>query len=418
MGKHSSLLCLALILMGLALTASADPPVPLLSANQPVDWWFVFKFNAAKFPRCGGGPERRTCPFGGRAQDYKSGFGQQFAYASSTDSKLQSGQGCVGTQIGDQVTDPLGATVNQVYSGAFHFVVWNDQFYDDPEIGGCTKSCASPWGHSKGLLAWDDSGAGVVLQVTTPSWPAAGSKAHPRQSDGNTLGCVEDNNVKVSQHFFALKLSKDDTLAVLGALGNASVVTDLSDPQIVANGGPDDIQHAVRLLGRKSKSKTVTDVKLSTGVRLIGKPSALNVPPWQLVSAKLDGTPLRTATWWAPPRIPTTTGASTVACWDDNLPKPGAVQIATTGQWEGTVFGLKGGPAADGNHAKIGVSTGSGDAFAIFGDLNQQGTLSEDGKCGRSQNGRGGLFFVVRNDQLAASVRDLIAGGTAPKTLK
>jgi hypothetical protein len=34
-----------------------------------------------------------------------------------------------------------------------------------------------------------------------------------------------------------------------------------------------------------------------------------------------------------------------------------SVEIATTGQWEGTELGLLGGPRAGANHAKIGVSS-------------------------------------------------------------
>src|SRR5947199_2640123 len=37
-------------------------------------------------------------------------------------------------------------------------------------------SCSSPWGHSKGVLAWNDAGEGFVMQVSTPSWPASGSE--------------------------------------------------------------------------------------------------------------------------------------------------------------------------------------------------------------------------------------------------
>lgn len=390
----------------------ADPPTPLIAPGQSVDWWFVFKFNSAKFPGCRGGAVRQ-CVFGGKEQSYTQ-YSQQFVFASSASATLQQGETCLGANA----EDPLGATVEQIYAGALHYVIWNDQFYDDPEIAGCSKSCASPWGHSKGLLAWDDSGAGIVLQVTTPSWPAAGSEAHPRRTDGNTLGCISDNNVKVSQHFFAVRLAKEDVISVLQALENASVVTDLADPQIVANGGPADVQAAVRRLGQKSASKKVTDVTLSvtspqTKVRLISKPSALHVPPWQLVSSYLDGAPLRAATWWAPPQIPSTTGASSVNCWDASLGKPGAVQIATTGEWDGTVFGLKGGISPDSNHAKIGVTLGQSPGYVVFGDLNQQGDLSGQ-KCGRSQNGRGGLFFIVQNDGLVAGVTGLIQGQTAP----
>src|SRR2546422_9660679 len=33
----------------------ASAPSPVLSAGHPTTWWFVFKFNAAAFPDCGGG---------------------------------------------------------------------------------------------------------------------------------------------------------------------------------------------------------------------------------------------------------------------------------------------------------------------------------------------------------------------------
>lgn len=80
------------------------------------------------------------------------------------------------------------------------------------------------------------------------------------------------------------------------ALQNASVVTDPTNPQIVNNGGPADIHSLVTRLGTKSQSHTMTKATLSTGVVLISKPSALNVPPRQMVSAALDSVPLRAAT--------------------------------------------------------------------------------------------------------------------------
>lgn len=379
-------------------------PFPMVSKGHPVDWWFVFKLNAKKFPGCGSGTV--TCPFGGEKQDYTPGL--QYAFASSEAPALQPGsKDCLG-EAGD---DPISATFDEVYTGHFHFVVWNDQFYGDPESASCGgDGCGSPWGHSKGLLAWNDNGDGLVMQVSTPSWPGAGSSLNPRR-DGNTLGCVTDNDVKVSQHFFALQLTHQDVDAVLDGLANSSVVTDAANPQIVSNGGPDDVQQRVRALGVKSKNTTVRDQVLSSGVGLISKPSAMNVPPWQMVSSVLGGIPLRTATWWTNPAIPSTSGGVPY-CWDASLTTaPGAVEIATSGTWQGVTMGLKGGPQADGNHAKIGVSSDSGD-FVIFGDENQQGALS--GKCGSSQNGRGGLFFVLRNSGLANSVRSLLTGGTAP----
>jgi hypothetical protein len=385
---------------------SKDTPAPLLEKGHAVSWWLVFKFNSAIFPGCGGAS--RVCLFGGTAQNYRV-FGQQFVYASNEKPSLQKGSDC----IGDTTADPLGATFDEIYNNSFHYVIWNDQFYDDPVIDGCKKDCGAPWGHSKGMLAWNDAGEGLALQVTTPSWPAAGSTEFPRKTDGNTLGCVKDDNVEVSQHFFALKLVKDDLVKVLLALQNASVVTDATNSQIASNGGPPDVQQLVASLGTRSNSTTVMNVKLSSGVELISKPSKLNVPPWQMVSAVLGGVSLRTATWWANPKIYTTTESTRVGCWNKSLAKPGAVEIATTGHWAGKEFGLTGGLGPNFNHAKLGVSTSGDNHYAIFGDMNQQGSDSGS-KCSSSQNGRGGLFYVVDDAELSGSLKDLLNGNTAP----
>jgi hypothetical protein len=384
---------------------AGEGPAPLLEKGGPVDWWFVFKFNTASFPACRAAA-KRVCLFGGDVQEYA--FGQQFAYASSENKTLRPGEGCAG----DTVTDPVGATFDQLYNASFFYVVWNDQFYDDPHIEGCSQSCGAPWGHSKGMLAWDGDGEGVVMQVTTPSWPASGSKNFPREADGNTLGCVSDDNVKVSQHFFSLRLHKDGVIKVLHGLENASVVTDPGNPQVVHNGGPLDIQRIVKRLGQKSDSNIATREPLSSGFDLISKPSQMNVPPWQMVSSFLGGVSLRTATWWATPKIYSTTESSRITCWDANLNKPGPVEIASSGQFEGKTFGLTGGPGPNNNHAKIGVSTSGDHPYVIFGDMNQQGAIS--GNCSSSQNGRGGLFFVIEDADLAGSVGDLISGDTAP----
>lgn len=340
---------------------------------------------------------------------------------------------------------------DQVYNGKFFYVLWNDQFYGDP-----IPTQFAPAGHSKGMLAWNEEGDGVVLQVSTPSWPASGSSNVPRRTDGNTLGCVTDNNVLVSQHFFALKLNKTDVVIVLMALANASVVRDPAKLQIVNNGGPADIQALVRGLGGVSSSRTAMSARLSSGVQLISKPSDLNVPPWQLVSALLNGEPLRVASWWTAPEIPTTIATTPVACWDPSLGEPGAVEIATTGTWQRRPLGFEGVAEPQGNHAKIGVSTcrrrsmvfdglnrhgapwgprcfdpecfpeygggsqgpcpvgGCSRPYVIFGDMNQQGSLSEP-HCNSSQNGRGGLFFVVQDPRLFDSVSYLLHGRTAPQ---
>jgi hypothetical protein len=390
--------------------ATEETPKPLIAKGHPVDWWFVFKFNSASFPACPAAATR-ACLFGGQVQTSWRSFSQQYAVASNESKSLQAGTGC----IGDTTDDPVGATFDEIYHGSFNYVVWNDQFYKDPELAACgnSNSCSAPWGHSKGIIAWDAAGDGIVIQVTTPDWPGAASSLNPRSEEGNTLGCTaRDNDVLVSQHFFSLRLSKDDVVDVLKALQNASVVTDSHNLQIVKNGGPPNISALVKQLGVKSTSTSFNKTILSTGVELISKPSGLHVPPWQMVSSVLDGVSLRAATWWANPQIPSTTSSTTIDCWDPSLSTPGAVEIATSGHFAGKTFGLQGIAAPDGNHAKIGVSTSGTHHYTIFGDMNQQGAIS--GTCKSSQNGRGGLFFVIDDAELSSSVRDLISGDSAP----
>lgn len=410
--------------------AALAQPQPLLKANTPVDWWFVFKFNAATGPGCTG-QKTPACIFGGKPGKYADydgtvQWGQHFAFASSANPTLSAPTLPPGnTCVGDSVDDPIGATYSKIFNGNYFYVVWNDQFYASP-----MPTRASPWGHSKGIVAWDKNGDGVVMQVSTPSWPASGNKAFPRKKDGNTLGCVNDNDVEVSQHFFALKLNKDDLVQVLTALANASVATASKVKpikQIVKNGGPPEVQTAVNKLGVLAKSATATIVTLSSGVRLISKPSNLLVPPWQMVSALLKqpsasaGPALKAATWWMDPEIPPTDKAAKPGCWDDALATPGPVAIAVTGTWDGKPIGLTGGAQTTKNHAKIGVSEGGDTTLSIFGDMNQQGLLNPrktksapKGTCDSSQDGRGGTFYVLDNPKLFESMTNLLKGQTAP----
>jgi hypothetical protein len=383
--------------------------------DSPVDWMFAFKFNAQSFPGC---TDDGTTPavgskgiFGGTVDQYKDGHSQQYVFATSAAPTLVKGTGCLGATL----DDPLGATFAQIYNTpGYYYVLWNDQFYNNP-----IENMDSPWGHSKGMVAWDDDGNGMVLQVSTPSWPASGSAAHPRQNDGNTLGCINDDDIEVSQHFFALKLTGADLAVVLQALANASVATSLSQPSIVNNGGPDDVQALVNDLGKQSASKQLIVATLSSGVKIISKPSALAVPPWQMVSSTLGGVDLRVASWWQPPAIYSTDRGQTPACWAPGLGTPGAVDIAASGEWNGTGIGLEGGEGPAFNHAKIGISTNAKTPLCIFGDLNQQGALAPDyahpkQACTSSQNGRGGTFYVMSDPTLWTSLTALLKGASAP----
>ena len=382
----------------------APTPSPMSDNNTPVNWMFSYKFNAATFPS-----DTTSLPhvgiFGGTKQDYKGHASQDYVFATSTSPTLVKGTGLLGATI----NDPLGATFGQIYNNKNYFyVLWNDQFYDNP-----IPLHNAPWGHSKGMLAWNDKGEGIVLQVTTPSWPASGSSANPRKNDGNTLGYITDNNLKSSQHFFSLKLTKSDVKYVLQALNNASVLTKLSEPSIVKNGGPTDIQDLVNTLGKTSASTTLVEATLSSGVKIISKPTRMAVPPWQMVSARLNQLDLRVASWWEHPAIFSTHSGEIPGCWAEGLGTPGIVEIATKGIWNGTVIGLEGGIGGSNfSHAKIGISKIHSRPLCIFGDMNQQGALA--GNCSSSQNGRGGIFYVLENRELFTSLTSLLNGDSAP----
>lgn len=404
-------------------------PTPMLDAKTPVDWLFLFKFNPAEeapddldrpatgiFDAPGWPPPAYMDARSGRALDHS----QQFAVASSASPALQQGRGILGSSL----SDPLGATFAQIYDQPVYFVVWNDQFKGHP-----MADKGAPWGHSKGVLAWNDAGEGMVMQVSTPSWPGSGSSQHPRQGDGNTLGFVTDDDIEVSQHFFALKLTLDDVQKVLAAMNTASVVTDITEPSLVNNGGPEVVRALVKALANRDTHKECTRVTLSSGVQLIAKSSALCVPPWQAVSSVLGGVDLRVASWWTNPKILSSAAGAVPGCWDSSvLPTPpGAVQIALTGAWLDTeldppqqrTLGLQGGSGATFNHAKLGVTTSGTSPLSIFGDMNQQGAwaagdASAKQTCGSSQNGRGGMFFAHPDPALFGSLSAMLAGTSAP----
>jgi len=391
-------------------------PCPMLAKGKPVMWWFVYKLKQKEFPMCGAptdadGADRRTCAFGGKKQT--TPYGLRYIFASSVDPTLtDGGQEC----LGNTKDDPVGATFAEVWDSGFHFVIWNDQFYDtDPKVEICSKGdCGAPWGHSKGILVWNDQGEGFVMQVSTPEWPGAARSAAQRKI-GNTLGCHSaDNDVQVAQHFFALRLKRSEVVQLLGAMKDAGVVTDPNTAQLAEIGGPADVEEAAKALGNKPNINdpiVAKSVGLSSGVTLLWKSSNLNAPTWQAVSSMLGGVSLRTATWTAsPPIAPTTKADGKPACWNDGLLKhpPGAVDIAKQGSWDGVTFGLGSGA----NHAKLGVSTDGKSPLVIFGDENQQGTLDGVGLtagCAASQNGRGGMFFALSDPTLFAGVTKLLA---------
>ena len=302
---------------------TSTSPTPLLGDGTSVDWWFAFKPTTDAFPGCSSKP---TCIFGGDNQSYAS-WGLQ--YILSYGSKGQTSSMKLHSDCLGNANDPVARTFAQVYSGSVpNYVIWNDQFYDDPELNiqpPCVKYCAGPWGHSKGAMAWGDDGTGFVMQVTTPDWPGSGSASKPRTRQGNTLGCVKDDNIKIAQHFFAIRLATvNDTRTILQALQRASAATDPRNEQLVKlSSGPAELSSLAKQLGRQVLDNLTPllgtlSVRTSSQVRLIAKPSGLHVPPWHTVSSML-GSPLRTASWWTKPEINSTKAGFMPCCWNKAL---------------------------------------------------------------------------------------------------
>ena len=416
-------LAVAVVAICLGGVAIAQPPVPLDAAGRAADWWFVFKGNAQKFPGCKTDAARK-CQFGGSKIQGKP-WGTQYGFAKAGDTVLAEGPDC----LGDSPGDPLSRTFAEIYNGAAHYVIWNDQFHNDPQ-----PDRNVPWGHSKGFIAWDRNGDGFVVQGTTPGWPIAGRPNLDKGKGGNTLGCTFGDDVEYSQDFFAVRLSKADLLIVIEAMGVASVVTDPNDLQLVDTGvTPEairnqskpanvsdaewEVANKVAMLNVVSKAATVYKAALSVRsgvITVIAKPPAVVAPPWQIVSAELGAIDLRVANWSGPaPSIGSKTSSPMITCWDKSLPAHyGTVEIAATGRLFGQVVGLDAPGAADvgtdasgqplhlegpdHNHAKFAISkTGN---ISIFGDMNQQGLASyvkDQSECGVHQDARGGMFFVL-----------------------
>lgn len=406
------------------------PPTPMVGPNEPVDWMFAYKFNAGSFPgyldadfKHQEGKAGLPGRFDGTTKEYKGGMSQNYVYASSKDATMKRGNGA----LGNSEVDPLSVTFAQVYNTeGYNYVLWNDQFYDNP-----MRTEGGPFGHSKGMAAWNEEGEGFVLQVSTPSWPASGNhkisrnKKDAKKPDFNTLGCIDDDDIMVAQHFFCLKVTKADLLNVLEGLYNSSVVTDPKIPALCNNsGGPEDIQNAVSKLGKHIETTEVKKFKLSSGITFISKPSSMHVPPWQMVSAQLNTLDLRVVSWWASPAIYSTKAKEIPGCWAPNLGTPGEVEIALTGNWKGRTFSVIGDHFQHSNHAKLGISKDPRRPISIFGDENQQGALkvgydksgyyaTHTQQCNSSQNGRGGTFYVLEHEEMWQGMTDLFAGESA-----
>ena len=381
---------------------------------------------------------------------YKNQWSLQYLIATDKEPKLKKGVGCLGMTN----EDPLGSTFNQIYNNNCNYLIYNDQFYSDPISGPDIVAFGTGYAHAKGMLAWDNNGDGIWLQVTTPNWPKCGSKKFATSWDGNTLGCGLDNNIEASQHFFCICINKIDVINILNGYIQTFIITDNSKPQLVylLKNCPREIKKLVDQLqipefiktwdsscpknypkgSRKPPqiNKKYLNMNLQgvgnifKDIKVVFKPSKLRVPPWQYMSTMLNSVDIYSATWWQPPAIPSTPRNIKPDCPDwqsffgDKL--PGEVSIVKTGKWENIKFSLTASEISNKNHAKFGV--GKIDDICIFSDINQQGAVrcgsgiytckntappESPTCCATGQNYRGGAWIILPNKILANSLREL-----------
>ena len=198
--------------------------------------------------------------------------------------------------------------------------------------------------------------------------------------------------VAFSQHFFALKLNKADVVTVLAGAAERERRHRSGKPQIVQRrpGGRSQWSRSRRAISKERRRSHQERASRGRDPDLEAVRPGMSRPGrWFRRCWAMPGE--RSATWWMKPwiyhqmaRRGSMLGRATLG------PKPGPVAIAGTGAGMS-----RDQPHRPLNHAKFGTTTSADKRFSILGDLNQQGAIAPPG-CDKSQNGRGGLFFVVR----------------------
>lgn len=173
------------------------------------------------------------------------------------------------------------------------------------------STCSSPFGHSKGAMAYEKNGQGFFLQGTTPNWPDPSQK-----STYAPLGCQLDNNVYLSQSFMGLTLNSDTFTDMAPYIQAARVCS----TGTISCAGSDAAGHVIdynctseqtrneswsildtAFAGTSnSKINSKSEVfKTSGGVQFTftAHSSADDVPPWLIVANEL-GVDLGVSSWW------------------------------------------------------------------------------------------------------------------------
>ncbi|MFA6035188.1 MAG: deoxyribonuclease II family protein [Myxococcota bacterium] len=358
-----------------------DPAVgdvmPLDGNGKPVDWWFLLKLPQGATSLCSG----TTSPGCQYWQAPRAG-GVCYLYADSNNPSLQlysSPKLGFDNLVGPN--NPVTRTLNQITGKSF--IIWNDQGSKTSKPNKYPDKGA-PIAHSKGAAAFGVA-SGFVMNASTPNFP---------DPDLYTLGCQQDDNVEVSQHFFCFSLKKDGMTSWAQSIANAQL-------SVIANNNWTGI-FADTTVGGHSTTQTLQTLG-NVPIQLIVKGSKDFFIPWDYVTNTI-GSSVNALTWYASPTTPPIPQGFKSSCLY-KTPANYNIDIVTSLTTPDGTYSWCGQGEANGsyNHAKLGVGSSP---LVIAGSMNMQGDITVAG-CESSQMGRGGDFYGLQSEELFDSLNQV-----------
>jgi hypothetical protein len=341
--------------------------VPRDGKGNAVDWWFLIKMPQGATSVCTG-CANPGCQYW---QSSRSG-GVCYWYADSNNPTLQP-YTALGFDCLTGPNNPLTRTLNQMKGKTY--IIWNDQGSKTSKPNTYPDEFA-PIAHSKGAAAFGDE-TGFIMNVSTPDFP---------DPDLYTVGCQEDDNVEVSQHFFCFSADKASMTAWANAMANAQL-------SVISKNNWTFADTTVGGHSTTANLKTLGNLP----VTLVVKGSQDFFIPWDYVTNSI-GSGVKALNWYASPETPPIGTGSTMTCLYKS-PAQFDVDIVRSLQTPDGAYSWcgQGNSTTYNNHAKIGI--GINTSWVVAGSMNMQGDITSAG-CTSSQMGRGGDFYAFQNQNL------------------
>jgi hypothetical protein len=341
--------------------------MPLDGDGNAVDWWFLLKLPQGATSLCSG-----TVSPGCQYWQTQRAGGVCYLYADSNHPTLQ-----LYNKLGfDNLVgpnNPVTRTLNQITGKSY--IIWNDQGSKTSKPGTYPDKGA-PTAHSKGAAAFGST-SGFVMNVSTPNFP---------DPDLFTVGCQQDDNVEVSQHFFCFSLKKDGMTSWAQSIANAQL-------SVIAKNNWTGF--ADTTVGGHSTTQTLRTFS-NVPIQLIVKGSKDFFIPWDYVTNSI-ASGVNALSWYASPTTPPIPLGFNSSCLY-KTPANYNINIVTSLTTPDGTYSWCGQGEANGsyNHAKLGIGISP---IVITGSMNMQGDITVAG-CESSQMGRGGEFYALQSQEL------------------